>query len=60
MMLMGTSIFCVQAFIDNRKNGPALSIEDQKKAAVWDICCKWTNRSTSWEKLSDVEELHPI
>ena len=61
----------LDAFIDYRKNGSALSVEDQKivvkgqetlrkSTASWDLCCKWKDRSTLWEKLSDLKELHQI
>ena len=50
---------------------PALSVEDQKvvikgweilrkSTAGWDICCKWKDGYTSWEKLSNLKELHPV
>ena len=57
------------AFINHRKTGSALSIENQKVVVrgqerkstdSWDICCKWKYGSTSWEKLSNLTELHPI
>ena len=61
----------LKAFIDHRKNDSALSVEDQKviikgqetlrkSTAGWDICCKWKDGSTSWEKLFNRKELHPI
>ena len=48
-----------------------LSVEDQKvvnqgietlrkSIATWDICCKWKDGLTSWERLSNVKELHLI
>ena len=61
----------LEALINHRKNGSALSVEDQqivvkgsetlrKSKGGWDICCKWKDGSTSWEKLSNLKELHPI
>ena len=58
------------AFINHRKSGSDLSVEDQmivvkvqetlrKSTAGWDIYCKWKDGSTSW-KLSNIKELHPI
>ena len=32
----------------------------QKSPAGCDICCKWKDGSTSWEKLSNIKKLHPI
>ena len=26
----------------------------------WQICCEWKDGSTSWEKLSDLKESHPV
>ena len=61
----------LEAFIDHRKNGSALSVEDKKvvlkgfknlrkSIAGWDICCKWKDKSTSWEKLSNLKKLDPF
>ena len=55
----GNRYFQSEAFIDYRKNGSALNVEDQKKVvgqeilkksiACWDICCEWNNSSKMWE-----------
>ncbi len=26
----------------------------------WELCCEWKDGSTSWQKLSDLKELHPL
>ena len=26
----------------------------------WQLCIQWKDGSTSWEKLSDLKELHPV
>jgi len=26
----------------------------------WHVCCQWKDGSTSWEKLTDVKESHPL
>jgi hypothetical protein len=26
----------------------------------WQLCCQWKDGSTSWEKLADLKESHPI
>ena len=31
-----------------------------KARACWDICCKWKDGSTLWEKLSNLKDSHPI
>ena len=57
---------------DHRKSSKALSIEDQKatdirgrnvirrSTAGWQICCQLKDESTSWEKLCDLKESHPV
>ena len=61
----------MEAFIDHRNNGSALSVEDHKTVvkgqiilrklnAGWDICYEWKDGSTLWEKLSNFKELYPI
>ena len=32
----------------------------RRSTAVWKLCVLWKNRSTSWGKLSDFEELHAL
>ena len=31
-----------------------------KTTADWQICCQWKDSSTSWEKLSNLKESHPV
>ena len=31
-----------------------------KSIAGWQICCQWKDGSTSWEKLSNLKESHPV
>ena len=61
----------LEMFINYRKNDSALGVEGQKivfkgwetlrkEIAGWDICCKWKDSSTLWEKLSILQEMHPI
>ena len=55
----GNEYVLLEAFINHRKNGSPLNIDDQnivvkwqetlkKSTASWDICCKWKDRSTWW------------
>ena len=57
--------------IDDQKDDKVMSLSDQninvqgrtvtyKSAAGWQICLQWSNRSTSWEKLSNLKEFHPL
>ena len=32
----------------------------QRSTVGWQICCQWKDGSTSWEKLSDLKESHPV
>ena len=56
--------------MDWRKDDDALSLKDQvfdddgkrnvrRSTAGWEICVKWKDGSTSWEKLSDLKECYP-
>ena len=31
-----------------------------KTISGWQICCQWKGSSTSWEKLSELKEFHPV
>ena len=64
-------ISLLDANINHSKNGSALSANDQKmivkgkeshreSTAGGDIYYEWKDSSTSWEKLSNLKELHPI
>ena len=60
------------SIVDFRRSKTALCYADQKvlKADVrsfmlrttagWQICIQWKDGSTSWEKLSDLKESHPV
>ena len=65
----GNEYLLLVLFVDHRKDDLALIIEDQSiivkgrktlknLTAGWEICCKWKCGFTSWEKLSNVKELH--
>ena len=67
----GNEYILLEELVDWRKDGNALSMEDQKivvkgrpslrrSTAGWQICCQWKDGSTSWEKLSDLKESHPV
>ena len=32
----------------------------RRSTAGWKLCCQWKDGSTSWTKLSDLKESHPI
>ena len=61
----------LEVLMEHRKNDLYLSVEHQKvvvkgretltkSTAGWDVCCKWKDGSTSWKKLSNLKESHPI
>ena len=67
----GNQYVLLNAIVDFCKNNTALSIEDQKIVVKgrqslqrttigWQLCCKWKDKSTSWEKLSELKESHPL
>jgi hypothetical protein len=67
----GNQYVLLNAIVDFRKTNTALSIEDQKivvkgRASLrcstigWQLCCEWKDKSTSWEKLSELKESHPL
>ncbi len=57
--------------IDVKNTDDALTLDQQKitvngtthqhkSAKGWVICCRWKDSSTTWEKLSDLKESHPV
>ena len=67
----GNQYVLLDGIVDFRKNNTALSIADQKivvrgrssmrrSTVGWQLCCQWKDKSTSWEKLSDLKESHPL
>ncbi len=61
----------LKCFIDIQKDHVAISLVEQKAVhngcecmhrttLGWHVCCQWKDSSTSWEKLSDMEESHPL
>ena len=68
----GNDLLLLDAFVDYRRTDEALTLDDQfvesnngvsyarRSTAGWEICVKWTNGSTSWEKVSDLKESYPV
>ncbi|KAL7479600.1 LOW QUALITY PROTEIN: hypothetical protein ACHAW6_005327 [Cyclotella cf. meneghiniana] len=68
----GNQYLMPDAIVDYRKNpNVAISWNDQikiingKKVVSrstwgWELCCEWKDSSTSWQKLSDLKESHPL
>ncbi|KAL7523565.1 hypothetical protein ACHAXR_000992, partial [Thalassiosira sp. AJA248-18] len=68
----GNQYVLLDDIVDFRKNGDAISLADQKTTdprgrsylrrttVGWQLCCEWKDGSTSWEKLSDLKESHPV
>ncbi|KAL7474925.1 LOW QUALITY PROTEIN: hypothetical protein ACHAW6_000868, partial [Cyclotella cf. meneghiniana] len=62
----------LDAIVDFRKNPDvAISWNNQVKIITgkkvvshstrgWELCCEWKDGSTSWQKLSDLKESHPL
>ena len=66
--ISGSKYLLFKSFIDHRKMflhavySGKIEIKCKstirKAAASWDICCKWKDRSTSWDKLSNIKGIH--
>ncbi len=67
----GNECICLDEHIDVRRTDDAMTQDRQqitvngttcqrKSPKGWFICCKWKDGSTSWEKLSDLKESHPV
>ena len=57
--------------VDYQKDDKEIPLTDQhitaqsrsvtfETTAGWQICCQWKEVSTSWEKLSELRESHPV
>lgn len=68
----GNQYLLLDSFVDFEKDGTkAIALTDQvttrngrqftKKSTIgWRVCCQWKDGSTSWQKLSDLKESHPV
>ena len=68
----GNQYVLLDSLIDYRRLDTALKLSDQtvvrndnrtykkRNTIGWQICCQWKDGSSSWEKLSDLKESHPI
>ncbi|KAL7474132.1 hypothetical protein ACHAW6_000125 [Cyclotella cf. meneghiniana] len=68
----GNQYIMLDAIVDYRKNPDvAISWNDQVKIVTgkrvvacsthgWELYCEWKDSSTSWQKLSDLKESHPL
>ncbi|KAL7481423.1 hypothetical protein ACHAW6_007107 [Cyclotella cf. meneghiniana] len=58
----GNQYVMLDAIVDYQKNpNVAISCSNQVKIVNgWDLCCEWKDGSTSWQKVSDLKESHPI
>ena len=61
----------IDHIVDHRKDGQAVSKHDQevtsggktykqKTTRGWQLCIEWKDKSTSWERLSDMKESYPV
>ena len=68
----GNQYVLLDAIVDYQKD-PSMAaaqnaqgtIVDGKKIVkhfthCWELCCEWKDSSTSWKKLSDLKESHPL
>ena len=67
----GNQYVLLDSLIDYRRSTTALCYDDQKittngrtsychSTAGWQLCCQWKDGSTSWCKVADLKESHPI
>jgi hypothetical protein len=68
----GNQYVLLDSLIDHRRLDTALKLSDQivvrndnrtykkRNTIGWQICCQWKDGLSSWEKLSDLKESHPI
>ncbi|KAL7474122.1 hypothetical protein ACHAW6_000116, partial [Cyclotella cf. meneghiniana] len=68
----GNQYVMLDTIVDFRKNpNVAISWNDQVKivngkkvvsrsTCGWELCCEWKDDSTSWQKLANLKELHPL
>ena len=68
----GNQYVLLDSLTDYRRLDTALKLSDQtvvrndnrtykkRNTIGWQICCQWKDGSTSWERLSDLKELHPV
>ena len=58
-------------FVDHRKDGQVVSKDNQeitlngktnnqKTTRGWQLCMEWKDKSTSWERLSNIKESYPV
>ena len=65
-------ILLFDAIVDHKKNNKAMTRTEQKfvdsrgkqqykrLTKGWEVCVRWKNGSTTWEKLSDFKECYPV
>ena len=68
----GNHILLFDAIVDHKKNDKAMTRTEQKfvdsrgkqqykrSTKGWEVCVRWKNGSTTWEKLSDFKECYPV
>ena len=68
----GNQYVLLDAIIDYRRDEMALRLSDQtvvrpdgrlykkRNTIGWELCCQWKDGSTSWERLADLKESHPL
>ena len=67
----GQQYFLFGLILDHKTDGNALSMADQyvvlcgrsskrKTTKGWHLCVQWKDGTTTWERLSELKESHPI
>ena len=68
----GNQYVLLDSIIDYRRHDSAIRLTDQlvtrpngrtykkRNTIGWELCCQWKDNSTSWERLADLKESHPL
>ena len=67
----GNEFVLLDAIVDYRKDETAVKLKDQarivrgkkvvkRSTKGWELLCEWRDGSTSWQRLSDLKESHPL
>jgi len=67
----GNQFLLLDAIVDHRKDGHAVEKPDmyvqrngrnhiRKTTQGWQLCVKWKDESTTWERLADLKESNPV
>ncbi|KAL7474119.1 hypothetical protein ACHAW6_000113 [Cyclotella cf. meneghiniana] len=56
----GSKYILLDTIMDFRKNPHVAISWNGQSMYGWELCCEWKDGSTSWQKLSNIKESHPL